>query len=218
MPPEQPQVASAGLERWRNALDQGWVLLVRLARAALGQRASLATEDRRLLEQVILPSFAAREDVRRVLFVGCDWYTQPYAAIFPRQEYWTIDREPARARFGSAKHITDSLARVDAHFPPGHLDLVVCNGVLGWGLDDLAEAERSFAATVACLAPGGFLLLGWNDIPRKRPFTPEDCRSLMALERWSFPPLGASRFLVAGRGRHTYDFFRKPGRDPGGRG
>ncbi|HVK06914.1 MAG TPA: hypothetical protein VM490_25835, partial [Armatimonadaceae bacterium] len=56
-----------------------------------GLGSGLETEDRRLLEQVILPDLARRAELRRVLFVGCAWYTESYERFFPGREYWTLD-------------------------------------------------------------------------------------------------------------------------------
>ena len=50
--------------------------------ARFGFAGKLDTEDRRILEQTILPFFAARSEFRRVLFVGCDWYTNSYRELF----------------------------------------------------------------------------------------------------------------------------------------
>jgi hypothetical protein len=33
---------------------------------------------------------------------------------------------------------------LDRHFPKAHFDLILCNGVYGWGLDDRASCERAF--------------------------------------------------------------------------
>src|SRR5882724_8239237 len=55
-----------------------------------GLNLHLNTDDRRVLEKVILPYFASQSEFLRILFVGCDWYTKPYGKYFKEKEYWTI--------------------------------------------------------------------------------------------------------------------------------
>ena len=145
----------------------------------------------------------------RVLFVGCDWYTRRYDRVFAAKEYWTIDKSRRQATFGSARHVIDSLANLERHFPPGQFDLIVCNGVVGFGLDDREEAERSFAACRDALRPGGVLVLGWNDVPRRRPFAVEEVVEAAGLRPHVFSPLGAARHLTRTRNRHIYSFYVK---------
>ena len=143
--------------------------VVLAARRALGLPATLRTEDRRILEQVILPEYARRSDIGRVLFVGCASYTQRYGEIFGGREYWTIVPVARRRRYGSERHIVDRLQNLGNHVPAGYFDLVVCNGVLGWGLNAPEDANSALAACHTHLRAGGDLLLGWNDVaPRNR--------------------------------------------------
>ena len=39
---------------------------------------------------------------------------------------------------------------------------MVCNGVLGYGVDHPEQQRQALAALAAVLRPGGRLLLGWN--------------------------------------------------------
>jgi hypothetical protein len=127
--------------------------VVLAARRALGLPATLRTEDRRILEQVILPEYARRPDIARVLFVGCAPYTQRYGETFGGREYWTIDPVARRRRYGSERHIVDRLQNLGNHVPAGYFDLVVCNGVLGWGLNAPA-AICYWGGTTSRLATG----------------------------------------------------------------
>jgi hypothetical protein len=198
------------LSRLRNAPDQLRWLVVRSARGALGLDTTLDTEDRRILEGKILPWLAGQETCRRVLFVGCDWYTRHYERLFESREYWTIEKDPARRKWGGERHVSDSVTNLRAHFGPGSLDAIVMNGVLGWGLNEVDEAEEGLGACATCLDAGGYLVIGWNDIPEKRVLAPSESRALRLLEPCACPPLGATRHRVPGRAGHTYEFFRKP--------
>ena len=66
----------------------------------------MRTLDRDTLEQVILPAYAARADIKTVLFVGCAWYTRHYEGMLPGRVYWTID--PDRGRSASVPAGTSS--------------------------------------------------------------------------------------------------------------
>lgn len=197
------------VNKWRNAGERLKDQMARLVKAASGQDTSLDKDDRRVLEDVIFPYFVAREDFARVLFVGCDWYTKHYNKVFREKEYWTIDRDPTRSKYGADRHVTDALEHLTRHFAPGFFDLIVCNGVFGWGLDGREEAEAAFDGSFRCLRDGGVLVLGWNDIPEKRPFSLEECRSLGRFRPLVLPPLGTSRFLTRNPNRHTFDFYVK---------
>jgi SAM-dependent methyltransferase len=175
----------------------------------LGLPIRLKTRDRRELERRIIPHLSARPDLERVLFVGCSPYTKHYERFFRGKEYWTIDVLPEKAAFGSTRHLTDSLRNLRRHFPPGSLDLVICNGVLGHGLNEREEIEEAFAACHACLRAGGLLLLGWNDVAESRPCPPDEIESLRRFQPSSFPPFGTARYATATENRHTFDFYVK---------
>jgi SAM-dependent methyltransferase len=182
-----------------------WIVARTLLGAGVPLR--LSSPDREVLEREILPYFASRDEFRRVLFVGCDWYTRRYERLFAGKEYITIEVDAARRPFGAKRHIVASLADLGEHVAAGGLDLVLCNGVFGWGLDAPDEASRAFAACAACLRPGGVLMLGWDDVAEHRPFDPLTLSALSALHGWQFPPFESSRRTV---GTHVYDFFAKP--------
>lgn len=190
--------------------ELAWALALRGLRTVFGLDVSLPTEDRRLLERVVLPHLARVDAFARVLFVGCDWYTTQYEQLFSGKEYWTLEKDPGRRKYGAARHATDSLARLGAHFPERHFDLIVVNGVLGWGLDDREEAEASLEACGRALREGGVLVLGWNDVAQKRPLRPEESPSLARLQPWVFPPLGTARHATATTNRHTFSFYVRP--------
>lgn len=189
-------------------------LALRGLRTVFGLDVSLPTEDRRLLERVVLPHLAQADGFDRVLFVGCDWYTTQYEQLFSGKEYWTLDKDPGRRRYGAARHVTAALVELPEHFRGGHFDVIVVNGVLGWGLDDREEAEASLEACGRALREGGVLVLGWNDVAEKRPLRPEESRSLARLQPWVFPPLGTARHVTATANRHTFSFYMRPTTSP----
>ena len=167
------------------------------------------TVDRRILEEVILPGYARRADIRRVLFVGCAAYTQPYQNLFTHCEYWTIDPAARRARYGSRQHIVDRLENLGRHVAADYFDLIVCNGVLGWGLNDLNAANAAFTACHRHLRHGGELVLGWNDVAPRNRVVPADVSALEPFEPQLFDPLQTAQLRVSVAHRHVFNFYQK---------
>jgi len=187
-----------------------WRFAVRTLRYLLGLPVPMDTEDRRVLEQIIFPYFTSLADVRRVLFVGCDWYTRHYEpAFFQGHTFWTIDPAPRARKFAGRQHIVDVLENLPRHFGADYFDLIICNGVYGFGLDTLAQCEAAFAACRSRLRSGGYLLLGWDDIPARTPVPLTDVSSLRSFRQSTLPPLGAWRYRTDTSYRHTYDFYQK---------
>jgi len=164
-----------------------------------------------MLEAVILASLRDDPWVDRILFVGCEWYTKPYERLFRNKEYWTLDIEPDKRRYGGRRHVTDALRNLDRHVPGDYFDAIVCNGVfMITAIETREEAESSFSACRHCLRPGGWFILGWNDIDELRPYPPSDSAALSAFIPTPFPALGATEVLTPTNYRHTFTFYRKP--------
>lgn len=185
-------------------------LLRQMARM-LGAPRAFAPADRRLLEDCILPHYAKSDRALDVLFVGTRWYTRSYERIFERHRFLTMDIDARAARHGSSQgHITACTTRVDAYFEPGSLDLIVLNGVFGWGLDERAEVETAVVGFHRALRAGGAMLVGWNDVAGHRPFPFGELHALQAFVRVPFEPLGLPVIELPGSNRHRFEFFRKP--------
>jgi len=187
-----------------------WRSVVHACRRTIGLPSQLHTEDRRVLEQVILPEYAGRSDIARVLFVGCAAYTQQYGRLFGNREYWTIDPVERRRRYGSERHIVDTLQNLGRHLEPGYFDLIVCNGVLGWGINALADADAAFAACFTHLRERGELLIGWNDVAPRNRVLPGDIPAVKCFEPSTFGTARVARWQVDATNRHVFDFYRKP--------
>lgn len=166
--------------------------------------------DRLMLEQRILPAIASDETLRRVLMVGCAWYTLYYPGLLTQAEVTTLEIDPAKRAFGGDRHIVGNLTEVESHIAPESLDAVLCNGVLGWGLNSEADAERAFAACATCLRPGGLLLLGWNDKAPYNRVPPEKIPALQGLEAVNVPGLEAHRVIALPRNQHCFQAFVRP--------
>lgn len=167
--------------------------------------------DRKLLEQVILPHYGTQDEFQRILFVGVRRYVTSYQELFPEKRYVTIDPVPYTRWFGAACHVVDTVENVNRYFEEGSFDLIVMNGVIGWGLNDVESIERAFRACSLCLREGGELILGLNE---GRLGGVEITWTLGDFEPFEFVKLGAHRLDVKTplpERSHTYLFYRKPG-------
>ena len=186
------------------------VFRARALRFVLGLPTPLESADRKVLEQVIFGYFRALPGIRSVLFVGCDWYTRHYGrTFFAAHNYWTLDPAASARKFGARQHLVAPMEELGRHFPQGYFDVIFCNGVYGYGLDMPEQCERSFEQCHSRLRPEGYFVLGWDDIPRRRPVPLEEIRSLRKFRRHAFPVFGSCSYLTYTRYRHRYDFYQR---------
>lgn len=144
-----------------------------------------------------------------VLFVGCAPYTAHYNDLWEGKEYWTIDLDPKQKKYGSEKHIVGSIETLNDYFPEGYFDLIVCNGVYGFGLNSKDGCEHAFTECYKSLRSGGEFILGWNQVPQFNPISLEEVEALKLFLRKTFPPFGNWRYVCEGGILHTFDFYVK---------
>jgi len=166
-------------------------------------------KDRVVLERVIFPYLKSREDFRRILFVGCAWYTQHYPSLFADREFITLEIDPGESRFGGPRHIIDSCENLPAHFQPNTLDVVVFTGVYGFGLNQMPAIRKSLLGIHQSLRPGGLFIFGWNDRPATAPYRFEELQGLEQFQPEVFPPLGTDRYELNIKNGHIFNFFTK---------
>jgi SAM-dependent methyltransferase len=165
-------------------------------------------EDRNVLELIIIPYVLSRLNPHTVLDIGREPYGAFYNEFYAGRELWTIDWDPAKARFGARNHIIDDVANLRSHFRDDYFDFVLMNGVFGWGLNQRASIEKAFAAIYAGLKPGALLVLGWNDTPDLVPVPLTQIAALQDFTPYHFPPLHATSFKCA-TCEHMYSFYTK---------
>lgn len=171
------------------------------------KRGKYTPPDRALFEGEILPLLA--KDARRVLSVGVAWYTRRYGDAFRDAHFATMDIDPARAEFGAKDHRTGDVRDLETLFPEP-FDLVLMNGVIGYGLNDADSVDAGLRACAARLVPGGTLVLGINE---EKP-TNVDPRSVPAHRLFEPRKLGRwdGRVMVPVPFRentHTFLFWRR---------
>jgi hypothetical protein len=208
----QDAIGAPPAEKWTMILpfltEQGFA--ARVLRKRLGLPTPLNTTDRIVMERLIFPHYAQDPAIRTILFVGCGNYTAHYQRLyFPNLDFWTLEPNPTAARFGARQHVIAPLEELERHFPPGHFDLIICNGVFGWGLDRHDQCEASFSQCHSRLRNDGHFFFGWDDVPERTPVPLQTISSLARFRKYCFPPLGTTRHVTDTPYRHTYDFYRK---------
>lgn len=178
---------------------------------SMGWEDPIVRHDRFILERKIIPFFVSLENINSVLFVGCGSYTKHYEKWFAEKRYWTIDSNPLKKLYGAKNHIIGSMTDLDRYFSGGELDLIICNGVFGWGLNDKKQVEAAFEASFRCLRNGGVLVLGWDDTQERRPFPLQTCESLARFQPYRFAPLATSHYTNKKNmaDKHVFDFYEK---------
>lgn len=208
----QDMIGAAPASKWKEISllfrEQGFAS--RVLRKRLGLATPLNTEDRRVLEQVIFKYYLSNPDIKTVLFVGCDTYTAHYQrTYFSELNYWTIEPVAVSRKFGARQHVVAPLEDLDKHLPAEFFNLIVCNGVYGWGLNSPAQCESAFAQCYSRLATNGHLLIGWDDVPQRTPVPLAQIASLSRFRKHPIPAFGSWRYLTDTPYRHTYDFYQK---------
>lgn len=162
------------------------------------------------LTSKVIPALAS-SGRRRMLFVGTRSYNRPayVQCAAERISVWSIDLDPAAAAFGAPDgHFVGNVCDIES-LAGGHaFDVIMLNGVLGWGLNDASEAIRAVHGMKKVAAPGALLLVGWNpgltdgtEVEAIRAFLKPT--SLGAIpEMIEFPPRGSAQ-----RYPHRYELF-----------
>ncbi|MCH1985015.1 class I SAM-dependent methyltransferase [Achromobacter xylosoxidans] len=153
---------------------------------------------------------AFQREPQQLLFLGLDKHNWHYPRLL-RATFHSLDISPRNAVYGrpGLHRIGDALDMAE-HYGADAFDVVVANGLLGFGIDGEAGLRRLLAQCHAVLRSGGVLVLGYNDLPERTPFPVE-----VSPEFEEFVPAIdggiASRHMVDDPYRHVYCFCRKSG-------
>lgn len=161
--------------------------------------------DRIWMEQAILPAIS-KGDFSSVLFVGCAPYTWHYEKVFKKTSilYLTTDREPRSRIWGAKKHFECRIKDIGKHIEKDCIDLLLLNGIFGYGLDTVDEMNESLKSIYHILKkPDGILLIGWDIGVTEDPLGLFAVKSLFQ----HMPVLGLPARKTFEQSRHVYDFF-----------
>ncbi len=167
--------------------------------------------DRAVLIGAIFPGFAhtkAFSPGARVLWIGCRRYTKGYYRVIEGHgaKCVTIDIDPAVKRWGSrSRHVTGDVLALASIFPSDYFDAVLCNGILGWGVDAPKDQAQALDSIAAVLKPDGLLMLGWNTNRIEDPIA----SSIVGrqFEPYSLQGFGERQFIEGCT--HVFDIFRR---------
>jgi hypothetical protein len=159
--------------------------------------------DRQYLTRTILPGLAALKP-KRVLFVGCRKYTKPYEDFFRGSEYWTLEIDPIHSKWGAPLHKMGDVRHADDLFPKDHFDLILFNGILGFGINSDADMDQAIVALRRVMRPNGILLVGWNDGLSSDPLT----RPVLQAGFVHEPLDGIPARTTFADSEHIFDLFR----------
>lgn len=129
-----------------------WPLVRLLLRPAAKNR--MPTDDRRILEDIILRDIYGQAAIRRMLFVGCHQYSRWYPGLFrfrARTRIETVDPDPDSRAFGAPVHHQmpfQHLERDDTL--RGQFDFIMVNGVFGYGINSDADKRSALDAAKGC--------------------------------------------------------------------
>ncbi len=167
--------------------------------------------DRKLLERVFIPNLANDPSYERVLFVGTATYCN-YEDAFKEKEFATMDPDPAAAAGGAARHFVDRLANLGLYYPRDHFDLIILNGVLGWGLNEASEIEASVQVCFSHLRSGGRMLVGLNEKGAPAPVCLAEIDALRSFNPVNLPGMSVPRldFDHPFDRDFTYAMFERP--------
>jgi len=167
--------------------------------------------DRAILTDIIIPALADAHAFAYgadVLWIGCRRYTKGYYRLIERQgaRCWTIDIDPDLRRWGRrGRHVVGTMLELDLLFPGLRFDVVLCNGVFGFGVNTRSEQEKASAAMGSVIKPAGWLLLGWNTGRIRDPL--EEKVLCPSFEPSCLPGFG-TRKVVEGC-THVFDILRR---------
>jgi len=137
--------------------------VLRWVRGVIFKRMVSKLPDRLYMENEILP--ALREaGIKKILFIGVDSFTTHYSEVFDREhtEYWTMDINPEIAKWGEpGHHVVCDAQELEKHFPINSFDVVIANGVFGYGINDKEAVSNTIRSVYKILAEKGIFIIGW---------------------------------------------------------
>jgi len=154
----------------------------------------LGTHDRDILEGIIFPYLVESDEYKKIVFIGTAYYTKGYCKIFKNKVFYTLEYDRKQAVFGCKLHIIDSFTEISSHFKESEVDVVICNGVYGYGLNNEQDVNRAFQSTYKVLRKGGVFIFGWSNCKEHSPYDVENTQALKLFQNFYFKPLKTDRY------------------------
>ncbi len=164
----------------------------------------------RVFMQTSLLSALAKRGCRRMFSVGAQSYNLPFYRDCGALDIgvWSMDYDPLSARYGAPQgHFVGDVRQVDTLVAGQKFDVIILNGIFGFGINTKENAVLTIEAIERIAAPGAVFVVGWN------PGLTSDAEILVVRARLKslalvdnspaieFPPQGQQAYP------HRYEFF-----------
>lgn len=146
------------------------------------------------------------------LFVGLDKHNWHYPRLLS-VDFHSLDLKKKNAVYGRrGRHKVGNAMQMAELYAENAFDVVVANGLIGFGVDTQADFHRLIAQCHWVLKPGGLLVLGYNDRLERAPF-PVDVDGNGGFDEFVPDIVGVrgARHHMDDEHRHVYVFSRKTG-------
>lgn len=157
-------VRATAVDRLRDIAFLVRHLFPKPIRKRIGNLAIQGLPSRRYMQTAVLPALAAAGCVR-MLFVGAQSYNLPFYrdCVARGISVWTIDFDPQSATWGGPNgHFVGDICRVHELVGGLTFDVVIYNGILGFGINTAPDALRALESMSKVAEPSALILVGWN--------------------------------------------------------
>lgn len=172
--------------------------------------------DRIIMRDNIIPSIIHQKKIilettqhnLNVLWIGTRKYTIKYISDMEKNNInvYTTDIDKNAIKYGNKNHKVCDAKYLDRYYGACVFDIVMMNGILGWGINTHEDQVESIINTGKILKSGGWLQLGWNINKILDPIH-SGIFDNTPFEHKIFPGLD-TRIITCGHS-HVYDFFQK---------
>jgi len=169
---------------------------------------------RKTMKNTIIPAiknqnFFLKKKNLKILVIGTESCSK-YDAISignKTDEVWTIDIKKRNYIYGvkNGKHITGSATELEKYFEEKYFDLVIFNGVIGWGINKHEDQIESIKSIHKVSKENALLMIGWNNNKSIDPLFSGIVSGLF--KHQDFP--GLPKRLLVTESTHVFDFFSK---------
>lgn len=153
-------------------------------------------------------SFLGKSDLK-ILVIGTESCSKYDADQIGNEcdEVWTLDIKEGNRVYGVRKgrHITASTEDIDKYFRKGYFDIVLLNGVIGWGINSRSEQEEAIKDIHYLSKENALLMIGWNTHKSIDPLVSGITAG--TYHHQDFP--GLPKRMVVTESTHVFDFFAK---------
>lgn len=158
--------------------------------------------------QYINQVYGGRQPRSNGLFIGTDKRSWHYPKILDL-ELHTIDIESKKAFYGNHKHhIVGSATELERYYDPESFDVIIGNGLIGFGMNALEQCEQLLIGTASLLKNDGLLVLGFNDGPEFVNFKVKAATNYNLFEEHIPGQFGMNHSTFE-FGDHTFVFLKK---------